>query len=218
MHLGMVDEHYYRTPQWFLDNLNRYDQYDRGKSAVYLGEYAAHEKNRRTTLRSALAEAAYLTHVERNGDIVQLSSYAPLLGKIGRTQWNPNLIYFSNSQVYPTINYYVQQLFSTGSGDTYLPAAATLPISVVRDTSSGDTFIKLVNTEDEPRRLQLDLGGVDTFAKQATCTVLTGPLLMDNNAASNARITPRMSELAIGTSVDYAAPEHSLTVIHLRRK
>jgi alpha-L-arabinofuranosidase len=116
----MVDEHYYQSPQWFWQNLHRYDAYDRAKSKVYVGEYAAHDDRRRSTLRSALAEAAHLTSLERNADVVSFASYAPLLAKRGNTQWNPNLIYFSNTQVAPTINYYVQQLFSVNNGDVLL--------------------------------------------------------------------------------------------------
>ena len=118
----VVDEHYYKPPQWFWDNLHRYDRYDRTRSKVYVGEYAAHDDRRRSTLRSALAEAAHLTSLERNADVVSFASYAPLLAKRGNTQWNPDLIYFSNTQVAPTINYYVQQLFSVNSGDVLLSA------------------------------------------------------------------------------------------------
>lgn len=102
----LVDEHYYRQPQWFLDNLHRYDNYDRTQSKVYVGEYASQGN----TMLNAIAEAAYMTALERNGDVVSLSSYAPLLARIGNTQWNPNLIYFDKTNVYPTVNYYVQQL------------------------------------------------------------------------------------------------------------
>ncbi len=104
--IPIVDEHYYMSPQWFLDNLGRYDSYDRTKSKVYLGEYAS----RGNTLFNALAEAAYMTTLERNGDIVHLSSYAPLLAKNGHTQWKPDLIYFTNDTVSPSINYHVQKL------------------------------------------------------------------------------------------------------------
>lgn len=120
LRLPLVDEHYYVAPQWFWENLRRYDAYDRSRAKVYLGEYAAHDVGRRNTLRSALAEAAYLTSLERNADVVVMASYAPLLGKRGRTQWNPNLIYFSNTNVVRTINYYVQQLFSHHAGDRFL--------------------------------------------------------------------------------------------------
>ena len=122
LRVPIVDEHYYRPPQWFWDNLRRYDSYDRQTSKVYVGEYAAHDDGRRTTLRSALAEAAFLTGLERNADVVPFASYAPMLAKRGRTQWNPNLIYFTNTEVVPTINYFVQQLFSLHAGDRYLAA------------------------------------------------------------------------------------------------
>lgn len=85
-----------------------------------LGEYAAHDTGRRSPLCSALAEAAYMTSLERNRDIVVIASYTPLLGKLGRTQWNPDLIYFTNTRVISTINYYVQKMFSTNSGYIWL--------------------------------------------------------------------------------------------------
>ena len=117
----MVDEHYYQRPDWFLDNLKRYDSYDRSRSKVYLGEYASWGN----TLYNALAEAAYMTALERNGDVVRLASYVPLLGRDRHTQWNPNLIYFNNAVVVPTVNYYVQQLFSVNAGDSYYPTEVT---------------------------------------------------------------------------------------------
>lgn len=119
--LPMVDEHGYRSPAWFWQNLQRFDKYERAGTLVYLGEYAAHDRGRANTLRSALAEAAYMTTLERNGDLVYFSSYAPLLAKQGRTQWRPDMIYFDNVTVTPSINYYVQQLFSVHCGDVYLP-------------------------------------------------------------------------------------------------
>jgi alpha-L-arabinofuranosidase len=120
--LAMVDEHYYVPPQWFWDNLSRYDSYDRASAKVYVGEYAAHDRDReRNSLRSAISEAAGLTGFERNGDVVHFASYAPLLARRGHTQWHPDLIYFDGSEVFLTPNYYVQQLFGQNAGDAYLP-------------------------------------------------------------------------------------------------
>jgi hypothetical protein len=87
----VVDEHYYQSPVWFIHNQDYYDKYDRSKAKVYPGEYAAHLPGRPRNLETALAEALYLTAVERNGDVVSMTSYAPLLAKEGHTQWNPNL-------------------------------------------------------------------------------------------------------------------------------
>jgi alpha-L-arabinofuranosidase len=127
LRLPMVDEHCYKSPQWFWENLQRYDAYDRAKSKVYLGEWAVFDDRRRSTLRSAIAEAAYLTALERNADIVSFASYAPLLAKRNHVHWSPNLVYFSNTEVFPTINYHVQQLFSAHAGDTYLPTSVSIP-------------------------------------------------------------------------------------------
>ena len=135
--LPMVDEHGYKSPTWFWGNLNRFDNYQRTGTKVYLGEYAAHDSNRENTLRSALAEAAYMTTLERNGDLVYLSSYAPLLAKQGHTQWRPDMIYFDNESVTPSINYYAQQLFSVNSGDMYLPTKLKIGSSTRKTTGNG---------------------------------------------------------------------------------
>ncbi len=127
LRLPMVDEHGYKPPQWLWENLRRYDAYDRTKSKVYLGEWAAFDDKRRTTLRAAISEAAYLTGLERNADVVRFASYAPLLAKRDHTHWNPNLIYFTNTEVFPTIGYLVQQLFSVNGGDIWLPANVSIP-------------------------------------------------------------------------------------------
>ena len=110
-----VDEHYYRAPEWFLSNVNRYDRYDREGFGVFAGEYAANGTYG-NTLYAALAEAAYMTGLERNADIVKLASYAPLLAKTGANQWSPNLIWFNNSSVYGSPDYYVQKMFSEHNG------------------------------------------------------------------------------------------------------
>ncbi|MCH5377903.1 MAG: alpha-N-arabinofuranosidase, partial [Planctomycetes bacterium] len=120
------DEHYYESPEWFLRNQHRFDDFDRSKPKIFVGEYAAHDTGRRNTLYSALAEAAYLTGVERNGDIVDMACYAPLFGREDHLQWRPDLIYFDNRRVVRTTNYYVQQLFAQNKGDTYVHSTLTM--------------------------------------------------------------------------------------------
>jgi len=147
--LPMVDEHGYKSPSWFWQNLERWDAYPRTGTEVYLGEYAAHDTGRANTLRSALAEAAYLTSMERNGDLVRLASYAPLLAKRGHTQWRPDLIYFDNVSVTPSINYYVQQLFSENSGDTYLPTGIRFPETGEEEPTQNGVWLGSWNTQVE---------------------------------------------------------------------
>ena len=164
LRIPMVDEHYYKSPQWFWDNLERYDRYDRAGAKVYVGEYAAHDDRRRSTLRSALAEAAFLTGLERNGDVVPFASYAPLLGKRGFTQWNPNLIYFSNTQVAPTINYYVQQLFSRHAGDLWFPTTVREGAAAGEAPGgSGGIFLGTWNTQAEFDDVRVSRGSNELF-------------------------------------------------------
>jgi alpha-L-arabinofuranosidase len=221
----MVDEHYYVSPQWFWDNLQRYDAYPRDETNVYVGEYAAHDDGRRNTLRSALAEAAGLVGFERNGDVVQFASYAPLLARRGHTQWVPDLIYFDSTSVYPTANYYVQQLFGQNSGDRYLesrlvaPEASKLTASTVRDSESGDLIIKIVNGDDVARKINIRLDGLKPDAKMKTIkTVLSGP---DANAfnkdGETPLIQPAKSSESVGAQFLANVPAHSLTVYRLDR-
>ena len=122
----------------------------------YLGEYAAHIPGRHSNMETALATALFLTSVERNADVVTMTSYAPLLAKEGYIRWNPDLIYFNNKEVKPTVDYYVQQLYGQNAGNEYITSKVSLDnnqtsvrkrigVSVVRDVPSGDLIIKLVN-------------------------------------------------------------------------
>lgn len=120
--IDIVDEHMYMPPSWFLSNTERYDSYDRNGPKVMVGEYAAHTAGRKSNLEAALAEAAFMTGIERNADIVLMASYAPLFGRIGWLQWVPNLILFDATGVIKTPSYYVQYLFSTNLGDWVLPS------------------------------------------------------------------------------------------------
>ncbi len=119
--VAMVDEHYYNSPTWFLQNNNRYDSYDRDGPEVFLGEYASLDNR----FRNALAEANYLTGAERNADVVRLVSYAPLLANEDYVQWRPDMIWFNNRAVWGSASYEVQKLFMTNVGDSVVPSTAT---------------------------------------------------------------------------------------------
>ena len=115
------DEHYYLSPQWYFANTDRFDNFDRSKPKIFIGEYASLDKK----LLNAVSEAAYLTGVERNADIVDMTCYAPLFGHRYHSQWNPDLIYFDHRSVVKTPCYYVQQLFAANKGDVYLANSMT---------------------------------------------------------------------------------------------
>ncbi|MBK8477114.1 MAG: alpha-N-arabinofuranosidase [Opitutaceae bacterium] len=222
----MVDEHYYVSPQWFWDNLARYESYDRKGAKVYVGEYAAHDQPKtRSTLRSALAEAAGLTSFERNGDVVQFASYAPLLARRGHTQWHPNMIYFAANAVYPTINYQVQRLFGHNSGDNLLPAAlegvpagVRLTSSVVRDSASGDVIIKVVNGEDRSFSATVSFASASAGERRLMATVLTGANAdVANEDGQPPAAAPVTDESKVGASFAREFPANSLTVLRLRQ-
>lgn len=171
----MLDEHYYESTGWFMHNRHYYDDYDRNGAKVYLGEWAASTKVKRPNIETALAEALYLTDIERNGDVVEMTSYAPMLSKDGHSNWNPDMIYFSNTDVRTTPAYHVQRLFSVYGGDTYINSQLTidnsklahrLGASVVRNSKTGKTYLKLVNTL--PVELRLDVTGIDIPATAET--------------------------------------------------
>ncbi len=155
----IIDEHYYKEPNWFFNNASRYDNYDRKGPKVFAGEYAAHSKEEpasesRNSWLSALAEAAFMTGLERNADVVKMASYAPLFAHVEAWQWRPDLIWFDNLRAVGTPNYYVQKMFSTNRGSNVLPVLENGQIlngkdsiyaSAVIDQKSGDIIIKLVN-------------------------------------------------------------------------
>lgn len=115
----LVDEHYYNEPEWFLKNTTRYDGYDREGTEVFLGEYAA----KSNSLKAAISEAAYMTALERNSDVVKMAAYAPLFGNTLSSQWKPDMIWFNNSKVYGSVNYYVQKMFANNTGDYLLESS-----------------------------------------------------------------------------------------------
>lgn len=116
--VDMVDEHYYNDPAWFLQNTERYDAYDREGPHVFLGEYAS----RGNTFGNALAEAAYMTGLERNSDLVELASYAPMFANEDHVQWAPDMMWFDNDESWGSVNYYTQQMFMTNVGDEVVPS------------------------------------------------------------------------------------------------
>jgi alpha-L-arabinofuranosidase len=185
MPADFIDEHYYADPSWFPANIHRYDNYDRKGLKVFAGEFAAQSvaiaspKNR-NNWDSALSEAAFMTGLERNSDVVAMASYAPLFGHVDGWQWTPNLIWFDNLRSYGTPNYYVQKLFSTQVGTTILPVqigddAKKLFGCATRDDQTGDVILKMVNMQSTAVPVDVSLAGLTP----------TGPLTGQQQVLSN---------------------------------
>jgi alpha-L-arabinofuranosidase len=219
--LPVIDEHYYCSPEWFISHQNRYDMYSREKSGVYLGEYASWGNK----LRNAVSEAAYMTSLERNGDVVRMASYAPLLAKKGFTQWKTDLIFFDNTKVCPSANYYVQKLFSTNQGDIYLDKVVsydqkemTLAASCVMDSSTGDIILKLVNTGKDTGTFNVNLSDFRNIKNEAEKTILTGDPDSENTFENSQNVVPYSSTDKVSSRFEYSAPAMSLTVFRIRTK
>ena len=206
----MVDEHYYESTGWFMHNRDYYDSYDRTAAKVYLGEWAASTHVKRPNVETALAEALYLTDIERNGDVVEMTSYAPMLSKDGHSNWNPDMIYFSNTHIRTTPAYEIQRLFSVYGGDRYIKSqfsnldsqlAHRIGASVVRDSKTGKRYLKLVNAL--PSTLKIHVEGINLPAT-VKCQQFTGAI--DDQKAKTVEIE---------TSEPTTLPPYSLRVIEL---
>ncbi|OCB75844.1 alpha-L-arabinofuranosidase [Flavobacterium piscis] len=215
--LPIVDEHYYQSPGWFINNQNFYDSYDRSKSKVYLGEYAS----RGNKFYNALAEALYLTAIERNGDVVTMASYAPLLAREKHTQWNPDLIYFTGNEVKPTVNYFVQKLYGQNPGDIYLQRKIKLSdannevhkrigVSVVQDNASGDLIVKLVNMLPVAVIPSIDVSNLTTTENAGYTTFSGSP------ESTTAR--PISQTITVKAAFSKELPAYSFTVIRIKTK
>ena len=219
--LPIVDEHFYMNPNWFVDSAqHRYDKYDRTGPKVYAGEYAAHAQGnpRPNTIETALDEAIFLTGVERNGDVVVMSSYAPLLGKHGNMQWTPNMIYFSNTKIDKTTTYEVQKLFGANAGTNYLKnkldfgnaldQRQTLRVAASAvQTKDGKTVLKYVNTLNVPVSISVSLDNSANVPDSAESTVLTGPSFTGKDYKL------LTGSIKIGKNFTVELPAFSMTVI-----
>ncbi|MGH9496693.1 MAG: alpha-L-arabinofuranosidase C-terminal domain-containing protein [Candidatus Sulfotelmatobacter sp.] len=164
----IVDEHYYMAPDWFLANSGRYDHYDRSGPKIFAGEYAAQtsgvaKSDNRNNWRAALSEAAFMTGLERNGDVVEMASYAPLMAHVDAWQWTPDAIWFDNLRSYGTPDYYVQSVFANNVGTRMVPvtpqAEAGIYTSASLDEKNHELIVKAVNTGADARPAEIRLNG-----------------------------------------------------------
>jgi alpha-L-arabinofuranosidase len=229
----IVDEHYYRAPGWFLQNATRYDHYDRSGPKIFAGEYAAQSKDIASTENKnnwecALSEAAFMTGLERNADVVHLASYAPLFAHAEGWQWTPDLIWFDNLDSYATPNYYVQKLFSNNRGTHTLATLLDgkkvtgqngLYASAVVDKKTKEVIIKIVNADKSAQQTSLQLSGGSKYDSKVTITTLSGELNGVNSFSNPAAIQPSESTLTLkGKTLSLTLAPSSLSVVKIKMK
>ena len=217
----MVDEHYYVQPGWFIHNRDFYDAYDRKGPKVYLGEYASHLPDRKNNLETALSVALYLTDVERNGDIVAMTSYAPLLAKRGYENWRPDLIFFDNDSICLTPDFYVQQMYGENAGTEYvhsdlylsyesMPVKRRIGHSATIDPATGDLIIKIANLLPVNLKVNEDLIPLKVKDGEATATVLKGNPEDESTKPACETVMIKNGKL------EYEASPYSFSVIRIR--
>jgi alpha-L-arabinofuranosidase len=227
----IVDEHYYAKPEWFFQNVTRYDKYDRNGPKIFAGEYAAQSvaiasPDNKNNWQCALSEAAFMTGLERNADVVHLCSYAPLFAHSEGWQWTPDLIWFDNIQSYATPNYYVQKLYSNNKGTHVLNVTNgkenvtgqnDLYASAVWDKNSKEVILKIVNNSSTEKSTQLNLAGSKKYSGDAKVISLTASAAGETNSFEKPEnIKPVESSAKIsGKNVNLSLKPYSLTVVKL---
>jgi alpha-N-arabinofuranosidase len=229
----IVDEHFYRKPEWFLENVDFYDEYDRQGPRLFVGEYAAQSigvgsPDNRNNLKCALYEAAFMTGMERNADLVRLTCYAPLFGHEDAWQWRPDLIWFDNLTVYGSANYYVQQLFSLNPGTHQLTAKVegvpnldgtkkALNLSSTLDKKASEVILKTVNVTNKVIEAAINLQGVEKAGPNAKVIILSSEKLTDENSlAEPKKIYPKQTMETINRAqFSYPFQPYSLTVLRI---
>lgn len=217
-----VDEHYYVPDTWLYEHVHMYDDYPR-TNKVFAGEYACHiypeaPMGKRNCFQAALAEAAFMTGLERNADVVLLASYAPLFARIGYTQWQPDMIWFDAKDVYKTPNYYVQQMYSLYTGDELLPVETDednekkgLYVTASKDSKTGKVYVKLIHSgKDE---ITVDITGIAGKDKKATLITMTGEMKDCNSLEEPTKVAPHKCCVSDVSKISLAGKSISVMVL-----
>jgi alpha-N-arabinofuranosidase len=228
----LVDEHYYMPPAWFLANAARYDKYERSGPKVFAGEYAAHATDptrpgRRNNWQAALAEAAFMTGLERNADVVRMASYAPLLAHLDAWQWAPNLIWFDNLRSFGTPSYYVQKIFGTNTGTRIVPVTIDGEVAAARhglyasaslDGRTNEIVVKVVNSEAVTKPVRLAVEGAATRGDARMTVLASADLQAENSLDQPTRVAPVESRVTLGAAeLRLELQPQSVTVVRLPR-
>lgn len=233
MNADIIDEHYYRRPEWFLQNAKRYDTFPRTGSKIFGGEYAAQSDrtvsvNNQNNWQTALSEAAFMTGLERNADVVVMASYAPLFANTEAWQWTPDLIWVDNMSVYGTPNYYVQKLFSVNKGTDIVPISAidgsviagtdSLYASAVLDKRTNELVVKLVNVSGKAQSREINIEGIRKVDAKGTQTILKSNDLGEvNSMTMPAAVSPVEKPMDVkGKKINVTLDPYSFNVIRVK--
>jgi alpha-N-arabinofuranosidase len=232
LNADILDEHYYRNPEWFLKNVTRYDNYDRKGPKIFAGEYAAQSvavvsQENKNNWKTAMSEAAFMTGLERNADVVNMASYAPLFAHVDAWQWTPDLIWFDNLRSYGTPNYYVQQLYSLNKGTDVVPVTLNNQTvtgqdgcfaSAVLDSKTHDVVIKIINTAGHAQHTGFTINGVKLLGQQVKVTTLQSSNLDAVNSLTQPKaVSPQVSQSGIkGNTVNLQLKPYSFSVIRVK--
>ena len=223
----VLDDHFYLSAEKYFDDIHHYDNFDRNGPKIFMGEYATMEGSPTADFGAALGDAAWLTGVERNSDVVVMSSYAPLLVNVhpGGMQWHPDLIGYNGLTSYGSPSYYVLSLFAEKIGDevpesTLTGAGPRVAYSVTNDKAKGKVFVKIVNGVATAQELEIDLGGVSAIAGPAKVTRLHALSPVDTNTITDPKhIVPvEITAPVAGTKLKHSLPGYSFEVIELDTK
>ncbi|MBR3442029.1 MAG: carbohydrate binding domain-containing protein [Bacteroidaceae bacterium] len=226
----LVDEHFYRPESWFLKSGNRYDNYDRKGPKVFAGEYACHGRGKKWNhYNAALLEAAFLTGVERNADVVHMATYAPLFAHVDGWQWRPDMIWYDNLRSVRTCSWHVQSLYANNKGDNVLsltmnkkPVAGNddqdgLFASAVYEKATNTVIVKVVNVGDKAQDVTLNLQGMKG-SHEATRTVFTSPDLTAENSIEKPELIKPTTSPETVTAPNYSTSIPAKTFVMLRIK
>ncbi len=211
--VDLVDEHYYKDPQWFLNNAKRYDTYDRKGPKVFAGEYACHPKNSKNSFEAALCEAAFMTGFERNADVVHMCTYAPLFAHVDGWQWRPDLIWFDNFSSVRSVNYYVQQMYGHHVGTHVLKTVSDeLPLagqdgiyaSSAVDKTKNELILKIVNTSTAVTKVKYNFNGLKAAQRKCIHKLLKSDIKDAENTIKNPNaVIPVLHQLNVsGTTFE----------------
>jgi alpha-L-arabinofuranosidase len=231
MNADVIDEHYYRRPEWFLQNASRYDDYDRKGPKIFAGEYAAQSDktvsvNNKNNWQTAIAEAAFMTGMERNADVVRMASYAPLFAHVDGWQWKPDMIWIDNMQTVGTPNYYVQQLFSLNKGTHVVPLMEngkalagqdSLFASSVVDKNTNELIVKLVNVSGKIQNREIQIEGIKKLNENASLIVLADDLQEVNSISEPTNVKPVEQKLKLkGKKISLPLAPYSFTIVRVK--